>query len=82
MSAAPNAVSWVPLTPSPESMSKAAGSWLRAKPNNAGNVPPPLLKELSSAAATAEWFRVRPLIRPMPDARFNCTSAAYRRGLR
>ena len=32
MLAAPNAVSCVPLTPSPESMSSAAGIWLGAKP--------------------------------------------------
>jgi hypothetical protein len=55
-------------------MSKAAGSWLCAKPNNAGNVPPPLLKEVSSAAATADWLRVRPAIEPMPDVRIKSTS--------
>ncbi len=74
MLAAPNAVSCVPLTPSPESMSSAAGSWARLRPNKPGKVPPPLLNELSSAAATADWFSVRPAIWPMPDVRFSCTS--------
>jgi hypothetical protein len=54
MSLAKNAVSWVPLTPSPESMSKAAGSWLAATPKRAGREPAPELNELSSALATAD----------------------------
>jgi hypothetical protein len=74
MSSAPNAVSCVPLTPSPESMCKAAGSWLAGTPNKAGSDPAPLLKELSSAAATAVWLRVSAAIDPMPDVRFNSAS--------
>ena len=74
MSAAPNAVSCVPLTPSPESASRAAGSWARLRPSKPGKVPPPVLNEVSSAPATADWFSVRPVICPMPDVRFSCTS--------
>jgi hypothetical protein len=74
MPAAPNAVSCVPLTPSPESASMAAASCVRLSPNKPGRVPPPLLNEVSSAAATADWLRVRPPTWPMPDARFSSTS--------
>jgi hypothetical protein len=55
-------------------MSSAAGIWLGAKPNKPASAPAPLLKALSSAAATADWLRVSPLIWPIPEARFSCTS--------
>ena len=64
---APNAVCWLPLTPSPESILSAAGSWLGSRVKKAGKVPPPLLNELSSAAATAAWLPLRPAIWPMPE---------------
>ena len=71
---APNAVCWLPLTPSPESILSAAGSWLGSRVNKAGKVPPPLLNELSSAAATAAWLPLRPAIWPMPELRFRIAS--------
>jgi hypothetical protein len=74
MLAAANAVSCVPLRPSPESASIAAGSWAALSPSKPGSVPPPLLNELSSAVATALSFPVSPGVFAIPEFRFSSTS--------
>ena len=72
---APNAVSCVPLTPSPDSMSERRRQLARGHSEQFDKRPAARVeRNVQRPRPTAFWFRVRPAMFPSPDERFKSTS--------